>query len=502
MRRVLGGIALVLMSLMAGAWPAVAAPRVQSAAMASTGLAEVDFNGDGFDDLVVGVSGEDVGGQADAGVVQILYGSADGLTGTGQLLTQASPEVGDRFGTAVAKSDFNLDDFPDLAVGAPGETLAGAAGAGAVNVFYGSAGGLSVTSQVLTQASPEVGDRFGAALATAPPVVDVGEERGNVMLAVGAPGETLVGAVSAGAVNVFYPRGGRLFGSSQVLAQDNPEAGDRFGAALSTDMRTLSVGAAGEDVGGKVDAGAVNSYPTVGPENFQVVGPSRVILQSNPEAGDQFGAAVVQGGFNPTGTDLAVGAPGEDVDETVNAGAVNVLYDGGRVQVLVQGPGTGGQPEPGDRFGAALAVGSFDAVDAQSNQELVVGAPGEDLGSVTDAGAINVLYGGASGLVGRDQLLIQGSPGVAGRAEAGDGFGGRLASPVGGNDFNGDGVGDLAIGVGGEDLGAVVNAGAVNVLYGVAGTGLPGSGGQLLTQDSPGVAGQAEAGDAFGSDLD
>lgn len=46
------------------------------------------------------------------------------------------------------------------------------------------------------------------------------------------------------------------------------------------------------------------------------------------------------------------------------------------------------------------------------------------------------------------------------------------------------------------------DAGAVKVLYGAAGTGLPGSGGQLLAQDSPGVDDQAEAGDAFGSSVD
>lgn len=131
-----------------------------------------------------------------------------------------------------------------------------------------------------------------------------------------------------------------------------------------------------------------------------------------------------------------------------------------------------------------------------------MGAPGEDVGSVTDAGAINVLYDSADGLVGRDQLLVQGSPGVAGAAEAGDGFGSRLASPLGGNDFNGDGLGDLAIGAGGEDLGAVRDAGAVNVSYGAVGTGLLGSGGQLLTQDSPGVDDQAEAGDVFGGSVD
>jgi hypothetical protein len=179
------------------------------------------------------------------------------------------------------------------------------------------------------------------------------------------------------------------------------------------------------------------------------------------------------------------------------------------VQVVVQGPGIGGEPEPGDRFGASLSLGAFDAVDGGNSHDLAVGTPGEDVGTVTDAGAINVLNGGASGLVGHDRLLVQGSPGVAGHAEAGDGFGSSLANPFGGNPFdaddfdvNGDDVGDLAIGAPGEDLGAVVNAGAFNVLYGAVGTGLPGTGGQLLTQDSPGVADQAETGDAFGGDLD
>jgi FG-GAP repeat len=41
--------------------------------------------------------------------------------------------------------DFNNDGFGDLAVGAPGETVRGRAGAGAVSVLYGGAsGGLGV----------------------------------------------------------------------------------------------------------------------------------------------------------------------------------------------------------------------------------------------------------------------------------------------------------------------------------------------------------------------
>ena len=79
-------------------------------------------------------------------------------------------------------------------------------------------------------------------------------------------------------------------------------------------------------------------------------------------------------------------------------------------------------------------------------------------------------------------------------AEAGDVFKDSLAC----GDFDGDGFDDLAIGVPGEDIGAVVDAGAVNVLYG-SGSRLTASGDQLWHQGVAGVVGGAEAGDLFGS---
>jgi FG-GAP repeat len=81
-----------------------------------------------------------------------VYGSNTGLVGRNQTLTQASPgvagnaESGDLFGAALARgiffNNFNGDDFADLAVGAPGETVGGQLSAGAVNIQYGSATGL------------------------------------------------------------------------------------------------------------------------------------------------------------------------------------------------------------------------------------------------------------------------------------------------------------------------------------------------------------------------
>ena len=146
-----------------------------SSPVAAAPAAVVDFNGDGFTDLALGVPGEDSSGQADAGRVNIVYGSAGGLTGVGnQALDQSvlvgTLEAGDRFGSALTTGDFNGDGFTDLAVGVPGEDSSGQADAGRVNIVYGSAGGLStVGNQALDQSilagTLEAGDGFGSALA-------------------------------------------------------------------------------------------------------------------------------------------------------------------------------------------------------------------------------------------------------------------------------------------------------------------------------------------------
>jgi hypothetical protein len=56
---------------------------------------------------------------------------------------------------------------------------------------------------------------------------------------------------------------------------------------------------------------------------------------------------------------------------------------------------------------------------------LAIGAPGEDVGALSDAGAVNVIYGSAAGLnAAGDQIWHQDVAGIEGVAEAGDRFSG------------------------------------------------------------------------------
>ena len=484
----------------------------------SSGIARGDFNGDGIGDLAIGVPFEDIadadgGTIQDAGGVNIIYGSAAGLNSeagpSDQFLGYA--QTNGRAGTALASGDFNGDGFSDLAVGAPFDDVPQSTttadvpfvsssirdgssntidfsesippvpeqkvvqDAGRVHVFYGSASGLEPKSweafnlgQILRNV-PRAGDEFGASLAW-------GDFDGDGFgdLAVGIPGYNL----QAGAVGV-------LDGSSIGLREEN---------RLSQRRQLWTQGSGG--------------IPDVA------------------EAGDCFGATLAGGqfGMSPVASDLAIGVPGEDFSILVfvgrtstlrnirDAGAVHVLYgadstasrpglvsDANQVwsQASRQVEGSGDildAPEDDDRFGSALA--SF----GLGGSDLAIGVPGEDVGTITDAGAVNVIYysPGANQLAfSNNQIWTQDSPDIEDVAEPGDSFGFALA----GGDFNGAHLKDLAIGAPGETLNdqttPLSNAGAVHVIYyqsfGVGLSATAGPGDQVWTQDSAGIADQADA---------
>jgi hypothetical protein len=155
----------------------------------------------------------------------------------------SDPEAGDLFGRSLAVGRFNGDVYSDLAVGVVGESVGAVPGAGVVQVLYGSPTGLTTAgSQTFTQDVAgigdvaEQGDGFGGSLA----VGDFDQDGRDNDLAVGAADEDVDGQGSAGMVHVLYGEDSGLTGTgSTTLSQSgaavpsDPEAGDRFGAALA-----------------------------------------------------------------------------------------------------------------------------------------------------------------------------------------------------------------------------------------------------------------------------
>nr|WP_308429595.1 FG-GAP-like repeat-containing protein [Streptomyces longisporoflavus] len=258
-----------------------------------------------------------------------------------------------------------------------------------------------------------------------------------------------------------------------------------------------------------------------------VSGSKKTLTQSSPgvpgasEAGDNWAAATAWGDINGDGyADLAIGAPGEDDATNKDRGAVTMLYgptfDSGTDMQLADD-----FHYPGAKFGSAVAVGDFNADGKADVFAASTGTggtwaarfkAGSEVGGTLTSGDTAISYAdAASGDFNRDgyadvALTYRDQAGIgkvqwfkgtrAGLSRVGSlSVKGGRSLAVG--DVNGNGYDDLVIGQPYTAESGAHAGGQVTVVPGTS-TGFTTTGMKTIHQDTSGVPGAAESGDAMG----
>jgi hypothetical protein len=321
-----------------------------------------DLNGDGVAELLAGVPhhNTDSEGKRDfihAGEAFVFSGKDGALIFT---LTDPTTEEDGRMGAAVTGlGDVDADGVPDLLVGAPGKDIGGEESlvdVGLAYVFSGKSGQVIRTLNHPAAGASEAGAAFGSAVANAG---DVDKDGVSDML-IGAPGE--------GHAYLFSGKtGGLIFN----LVGPFPEVLHSFGAAVAGGMDfnrdripDLVVGAPlQEEVRGA-------AYIFNGSDGSL----QRTLLPERRQQFAQFGAALcvasdLTGDRRP---DVVVAAPGENVNDLSQAGAITV-FDGWRGRIAETINST--VPQRRALFGAAVTAADFDGDGVAT---VVAGIPNQD----------------------------------------------------------------------------------------------------------------------------
>ena len=357
-----------------------------------TTVSAADLDNDGYTDLLVGTPYEDINGQADSGLAQVIWGSSSGL-GKGKASTELTQTsfgrtitAGDQLGYAIDASNELGADLPMVAVGVPGGNVSGLNDAGWVGFFTAGLNDPRAIDQNSAgiPGAAEASDRFGDAITLGL----IAGTSTRVDAAVGTPGEDLGSGTSAitnaGAftvINDLYTgaAAGQAYDQNSSGVPGTPENNDGFGQVLDSvrvgSTTHLAVGIPSEAIGTAAKAGSVQLFTSTGTTITPGVGLTQDTtgVTGTATAGDQFGRRIVLAppGLSDTKTRLAVSAPYKDSGAT-DAGQVQIFpLDDLGAEVTHDQISTGvGTAAANDHFGEGLGF-----VAGATERAVLVGVP-------------------------------------------------------------------------------------------------------------------------------
>ncbi|MFD9717813.1 FG-GAP and VCBS repeat-containing protein [Streptomyces sp. NPDC059076] len=327
--------------------------------------AAADFNGDGYGDLAVSASFEDVGKYEDQGAVTILWGSKNGLSGGTVVPSKAGAGHHVRFGRSLATGDFNGDGRPELAVIGNRRTY----------VYQGTFTPKAITGPV---ASPDRTALWDSELVAGAVTKDRATDL--VVLGVSVTPERQ-------ASEAWFLKGGTKITAGKSLRLGDINDDNLNGVVADFNKDGYGDIAIGNPWDSK-DKGAVTVWSGggSGPGSSKRITQSTAGIESTPEAPDSFGASLTAGDVNRDGyPDLAFGAPGEKLGSQQYAGALHILRSGkgglsgsGAQYITRTSAGVPGSISEGDTLGALVRLrdmngdGHLDLIASSSGSSLLM----------------------------------------------------------------------------------------------------------------------------------
>ncbi|MCC5630048.1 tandem-95 repeat protein [Nostoc sphaeroides CHAB 2801] len=426
-----------------------------------------DFNGDGFDDLIIGAPVANSNGKYNAGESYVVFGNSSGfgrvlelsdLNGSNGFIIKGIDVVGYSGASVSSAGDINGDGFDDLSIGATVYSRGPVSSNGERYVIFGFA-----TTTTPNQPPVAVIDTATTDEATAVNISVLANDSdpdSNPLAVTNVDGNAVTN-VDGNAVNVGVP----ITLSSGALLTLNTD--NTFTYDPNAQFETLAVGQTGSDrftytisdrsftstASVNLTINGVNDPPTlISTINLSDLNGSNGFVLNGFANGNSGSSVSNAGDFNSDGFDDLIIATRGAGEKYVVFGSSSGFGTSLNLSSLDGSNGfvINGFDEPGYSGNSVSTAGDF---NSDGFDDLIIGVSGADPNGKLSAGESYVVYGSSSGFGASLNLSsLDGSNGFVINGIDQQDYSGDSVSSAG--DFNGDGFDDLIIGGSNGELAA------------------------------------------------